>query len=42
MFHGMKKSDIKELTEEEKAKNELQLKKIKAIQNDRIKDNRRY
>ena len=37
MFHGMKKSDIKELTEEEKAKNELQLKKIKAIQNQILK-----
>ena len=34
MFHGIKKSEVKELTEEEKAKNELQLKKLKAIQDE--------
>ena len=37
MFHGVKKSDVKELTEEEKAKNELQLKKLKAIQDQILK-----
>ena len=37
MFHGIKKSDVKELTEEEKAKNELQLKKLKAIQDEILK-----
>ena len=37
MFHGVKKSDIKELTPEEKAKNELQLKKLKAIQEQILK-----
>ena len=37
MFHGIKKSEVKELTEEEKAKNELQLKKLKAIQDEILK-----
>ena len=37
MFHGVKKSDVKELTEEEKAKNELQLKKLKVIQDQILK-----
>ena len=37
MFHGIKKSEVKELTEEEKAKNELQLKKLKAIQDQILK-----
>ena len=37
MFHGVKKSEVKELTEEEKAKNELQLKKLKAIQDQILK-----
>ena len=37
MFHGVKKSEVKELTEEEKAKNELQLKKLKAIQEQILK-----
>ena len=37
MFHGIKKSDVKELTEEEKAKNEIQLKKLKAIQDQILK-----
>ena len=32
MFHGVKKNEVKELTPEEKAKNEVQLKKLKAIQ----------
>ena len=37
MFHGVKKTEVKELTEEEKAKNELQLKKLKAIQDQILK-----
>ena len=37
MFHGVKKSEVKELNEEEKAKNELQLKKLKAIQDQILK-----
>ena len=37
MFHGVKKSEVKELTEEEKAKNEVQLKKLKAIQDQILK-----
>jgi len=37
MFHGVKKSEVKELTEEEKAKNEIQLKKLKAIQDQILK-----
>jgi len=37
MFHGVKKSEVKELTEEEKAKNEVQLKKLKAIQAEILK-----
>lgn len=37
MFHGVKKSEVKELTEEEKAKNEEQLKKLKAIQDKILK-----
>lgn len=37
MFHGVKKSDVKEITEEEKAKNELQLKKLKVIQEQILK-----
>ena len=37
MFHGVKKSEVKELTEEEKAKNEQQLKKLKAIQDQILK-----
>ena len=37
MFHGVKRSEVKELTEEEKAKNEVQLKKLKAIQEQILK-----
>ena len=37
MFHGVKKSEVKELTEEEKKKNEVQLKKLKAIQDQILK-----
>ena len=37
MFHGVKKSEVKELTEEEKKKNEAQLKKLKAIQDQILK-----
>ena len=37
MFHGIKKSEVKELTEEEKAKNEIQLKKLKPIQDQILK-----
>jgi geranylgeranyl transferase type-2 subunit alpha len=37
MFHGVKRSEVKELTEEEKAKNEVQLKKLKAIQDQILK-----
>jgi geranylgeranyl transferase type-2 subunit alpha len=37
MFHGVKRSEVKELTEEEKKKNELQLKKLKAIQDQILK-----
>lgn len=37
MFHGVKKSEVKELTEEEKAKNEAQLKKLKVIQQEILK-----
>ena len=37
MFHGVKKNEVKELTPEEKAKNEVQLKKLKAIQAEILK-----